>query len=104
MGQRPGNVLRHGFPLNFVVGKNPVPVRGGVSVKRDRDMGGPLVLHHVEQRVGKDEQRGSVYAFGGEDRPADQRKVRAIDQRHAIEQKELFRHGRRVTRRLADPN
>ena len=61
-------------------------------------MGGLLVVEDVEQRLGKAVERGGVDAFGGEDRAADERKVRPIDQRHPIQQEELLRHGDRVTR------
>ena len=50
-------------------------------------MGGLLVLQDVEQRLGKAVQGGGVHAFGRENRAADKREVRPIDQRHPIQQK-----------------
>ena len=81
-----------------------MPVRGCFGVERDSDVGGALVLQHVEQRVGENEQRRCVDAFGRKNGPADQREVRAIDQRHAIEQEEFLRHDARLTQPVRKPN
>ena len=63
---------------------------GACGVERDGQMGGLLVLQDVEQRLGKAVERGGVHAFGREDRAADKREVRPIDQRHPIQQEQFL--------------
>ena len=67
-------------------------------------MRGLLIGENVQQRVGKDEQRRRVDAFRREDRPADQREVRAVNQRHAVEQKKLTGHGAKLIQTPRNPN
>ena len=60
-------------------------------------MRGFLVLDQLEQRIGKTEQRRRVDAFGRANRSCDERKVRAICERHAVEKEEAG-HGKEGVR------
>ena len=52
----------------------------------------------TRQRLGKPVEGGGVHALGRENRAIDKRKVRPINQRHPVEQKEFLHHADRVTR------
>ena len=81
-----------------------MPGRGRFGVKGDGNVRGLLVLQDVEQGVGEDKQGRAVDALRREDGPADQREVRAINQRHAVEQEKFFLHGPRLAQPAGNPN
>ena len=96
MRQSPDDVLRHRFALDFVFGELAVPFGRRFGVEGDGDVRGLLIRENVQQRVGKDEQRRRIDTFRREDGAADEREVRAVNQRHAIEQEKPFLHAARL--------
>ena len=90
--QRGGKFLRHFFAMRFIFGIRSVPGGGRMGVERDGDVRGLLLAKNFQQRLREAVNRRGVHALRRENGPVRKRKVRAINQRHAIEQKKPFRH------------
>ena len=98
VGQCGAKFLGHLLPVGLVIGKLDVPLRRRLGIERDPQMSGLLVVPQVEQRLRKPIQRGAVHAFRRENRSADKREVRPIDQRHSVQQEQFLHHADSVAR------
>src|ERR1043166_4942443 len=79
-------LFRHRLARSLVLGIFSVPLSGRFSIKRHRNVRRLLVFQDIEQRLRKPIQRRRVHSFGREDRPGNEREVRPIYQRHAVQQ------------------
>ena len=61
---------------------------GGGGVPGDGKVGGLLVLDDGEEGIGEAEEGGGVDALGVDDGVADEGEVGAVDEGHAVEEKE----------------
>src|SRR5258706_15533503 len=73
-------------------------LRRRVSVESHGQMSRLLVADDFEQRLREAVEGGGVNAFGGEDGAGNQSEMRAVNQGHGIQEKELLRHGKRIAR------
>ena len=96
--ERRTDVFGHFLAVRLIVGELDVALRGRRGVEGDADVGGLLVLEDVEQRLGESVERGGVHAFGREDGASNEREVRSIHQRHAVQQEQFLRHAKSLTR------
>jgi hypothetical protein len=73
--------------LSFVFREFLVAMGRNIGVESDGNMCGLLVLQNIQQRLSEPLKRGGVDSFRSEDWPVNQREMRAINQRHSIQQK-----------------
>ena len=96
MWQGGAEVFGHRLARGLVVGKLDVPLRRRFGVERDAQVGRLLVVEDIEQRLRKPIQRGGVDASRRENRAANEREVRPIDQCHPIQEEQFLRHSKSV--------
>ena len=77
-----------------------MPRRGRIRVESHGYVRGLLIADNFEQCLRETVKRGGVDPFGRENGLGDQRKVRPINQGHAIQQEQLLRHGKTIQRLL----
>ncbi len=90
------DVLRHLLPLRLVFRENLMPRRRRRRVQHHRQMRGLLVFQDVQKRVRKPVERRSVHPVARADRVLDEGEMRAVKQRHPVEEKKAFGHPRRA--------
>ena len=93
--------VRHLVAVGLVFRIFFVARSGGRGVPGDGEVGGFLVLDDGEKGIGEAEEGGGIHALGVHDGIADEGKVGAVDEGHAIEEKEAvglgcFGHGGRI--------
>ena len=86
MGQGQAQILRHHLARRLVFGIGGVTGCRGVCIEGHGNVRRLPVFHDVQQRLRKSIERRRVDPSRREDRPRNQRKMRAIDQRHSVEQ------------------
>lgn len=80
-----GYVLRHGITLCLVGRENLVSWSRFLGVEGNTDMSRRLVFYDVQKRIEETEDGGGVAAFAVKDWAADEGKMGAINEGHAIE-------------------
>ena len=90
IGKRHAEVLRHGLALSLVCGIHLVPVSRLRRVENNADMGGVRVAQNIQQGVCEHEYGGGIQAGGGHAGVADHGKMGPVNQRHSVQQVELF--------------
>ena len=90
------------MPLTEIVsgggGEIGVSLSRRVGIESDGKVGGLLVADDFEKGLRKAVKGGSIDPFRRENRARDERKVRPINQRHAVQEEKLFRHGKTIAR------
>ena len=103
MRQSRGNIFGHDLPLGLVLPVVNVTLRGCGRIKSYGQVSGLLLFDDLQQSLCKDEQRGCIYPAGGENRAINEGKVPSINQRHPVEQEELFFHAAKLLFSVALP-
>ena len=90
VGKRRAQILGHGLALGLVFGEHPVPVGRLGCIENNAYMAGIRVVQNIQQGVREHEYRRRIQAGGGHARVADHGEMGTVNQRHSVQEVELF--------------